>query len=279
MIELAGVAAVAASLVAGSTLAARAWGHAIGGVVSAFPLIVGPTLLLTALRQGAGATATMATATLLGIVALSGFLLAYGRVARRWGWLLSLGPAWSAAALLGMLVGRLGGGLFVALLSAVGSPALALAALPRAEDVEARPCFPRWEMPARMVFTALLIVGLTIAAERLGPMVAGVLAALPTLASVLAVFTHARHGHDALIATLRGMLGGLGSFVAFCAAIALLVEPAGVAPAFVLATGAALLLQVVVGRAAGLRRLTIASRTGRPGPPAARRRPVPARSP
>jgi hypothetical protein len=76
--------------------------------------------------------------------------------------------------------------------------------------------------------------------------VAGVLAALPTLASVLAVFTHARLGHDALVAMLRGKLGGLGSFVTFCALIALLIEPAGVIPAFVLATGAALLVQLVV---------------------------------
>jgi hypothetical protein len=60
------------------------------------------------------------------------------------------------------------------------------------------------------------------------------------------VFTHARHGRDALVAMLRGMLGGLGAFVSFCALIALLVEPAGVTSAFVVATAAALLAQLVV---------------------------------
>ena len=245
MLELVGVAAVAASLVAASTMAARMWGHRIGGVVSAFPLIVGPSLLLAALRQDAAFAADMATATLLGVVALSGFVLAYGHVARRCGWPLSLGLAWAAAAVLGMLVGWVGGGLFAGLLAAIVSPALAHAALPRRRQVEARACFPWWETPARMAVTALLIVGITVAGERFGPTVAGVLAALPTLASVLAVFTHARHGHDALVAMLRGMLGGLGSFVTFCALIALLLEPAGVIPAFVLATGAALLVQLV----------------------------------
>ena len=97
-----------------------------------------------------------------------------------------------------------------------------------------------------MTFTALLIVGLTVAGERFGTTVAGVLAALPIVASVLAVFTHARHGRDALVAMLCGMLGGLGTFVSFCALIALLAEPAGVIPAFVLATGAALLVQLMV---------------------------------
>jgi fluoride ion exporter CrcB/FEX len=246
--ELAGVATVAAGLVAAATLAARVWGHGIGGVVSAFPVIVGPALLLAALRQDAAFAATMATATLLGVVALSGFVLAYGHAARRCPWPLSLGLGWVVAAVLGMLAGGVGGGLPGALLAAIVSATLAHAALPQARQVEVGACFPRWEMPARAAVTALLVVGLTIAGQRFGPTVAGVLAALPALASVLAVFTHARDGHDALVAMLRGMLGGLTTFVSFCALIALLIEPAGVIFAFVLATGAALLGQVVVAR-------------------------------
>jgi hypothetical protein len=248
VLELVAVAAAAAALVAASTMAARVWGHTIGGVVSTFPLIVGPALLLAALRQDPAFAARMATATLLGVVALSGFVAAYGHAARRWAWPPSLGLAWAAAALLGLIAGRLGGGLLAGLVAAVASPALAYAALPRRRQAEARASFPWWETPARMAFTAFLIVALTLAGDRFGPTVAGVLAALPTLASVLAVFTHARHGHDALVAMLRGMLGGLGAFVSFCALIALLVEPAGVGLAFVLATGVALLAQLVVAR-------------------------------
>jgi hypothetical protein len=59
------------------------------------------------------------------------------------------------------------------------------------------------------------------------------------------VFTHARDGHDALLALLRGMLAGLAAFVIFCAAIAVLIEPAGVPLAFALATAAAVLAQLV----------------------------------
>lgn len=244
--ELVGVASVAACLVAASTLAARVWGHEIGGVVSAFPLIVGPALFLAALRQDPAAAATMATATLLGLVALSGFALAYGRSARRCDWPVSLGIAWAAAAVLGTLAGRVGGGLAGGVVVATISPAVAYAALPRGRPVEVRVGLARWELPARMALTVLLIVGLTAAGEQFGPTAAGVLAALPTLASVLAVFTHARHGHDALVAMLRGMLGGLGAFVSFCLLIALLVEPAGVVLAFGLATAGALLVQLVV---------------------------------
>src|SRR3954470_21005508 len=244
--ELIGVAAVAACLVAASTAAARRWGHGIGGVVSAFPVIVGPALLLAALRQDAAFAASMATATLLGIVALSGFVLVYGRSAQRCGWPLSLGLGWAAAAVLGMLAGGIGGGLLGGLVAAVVSPTLAHAALPRGRQLAVPAVFPSWEMPARSAVTVLLVVGLTVAGERFGPNVAGVLAALPALASVLAVFTHARHGRDALVAMLRGMLGGLGAFVIFCALIAALVEPAGVVTAFGLATAAAVLVQLVV---------------------------------
>jgi hypothetical protein len=56
-----------------------------------------------------------------------------------------------------------------------------------------------------------------------------------TVASVLAVSTHLRHGPEAVLALLRGMLGGMTAFVMFCALIGLLVEPAGVAAAFALA--------------------------------------------
>ena len=246
MMELIGVAGVAACLVAVSTMAARVWGHGVGGVVSAFPLIVGPVLLLAALREGAAFAASMAAATLLGLVALSGFALTYGRSARRCRWPLSLALAWGAAAVLGMLAGRIGGGLPGALAAAIVSLALAHAALPRRPEASVRAGRTGWELPARMALTALLIVGLTLAGERFGPTVAGILAALPTLASVLAVFTHARHGHGALVAMLRGMLGGLAAFVSFCALIALLIERAGVIPAFVVGTGAALLVQFVV---------------------------------
>jgi hypothetical protein len=45
------------------------------------------------------------------------------------------------------------------------------------------------------------------------------------------------------------MLGGLATFVSFCALVALLVEPAGVIRAFLLATGAASLVQFLVARA------------------------------
>ena len=217
-------------------------------MVGAFPLIVGPVLLLTAAQQDTTAAAQTAVATLLGLVTLSGFAIAYGRSAIRWPWPVSMALGWAAAAALAVLAERVETGLLGALAAAILSIALARAALPRRRDAEFVPVLPRWELPARMTLTALLIVGLTTASERFGPAVAGILAALPTLASVVAVFTHARFGGGALVSMLRGMLGGLAAFVIFCALIAQLIEPNGVAVAFLLATVAAMLAQLAAVR-------------------------------
>jgi hypothetical protein len=211
-------------------------------------LIVGPVLVLAARREDAAFAAQMAIATLLGLVALSGFALAYGRSAGRWGWLPSLALGWAAAAAIGLVAARIETGLLGALAAATLSIALSRAALPEATPLDPPPPLPRWELPARMALTALLIVGLTLAGDRFGPLVAGILAALPTLASVLAVFTHAREGHEALLSLLRGMLGGLAAFVIFCASVAVLIEPAGVVVAFLLATSAAVLVQLATAR-------------------------------
>ncbi len=130
-------------------------------------------------------------------------------------------------AALGSLAGRVEIGLAAAIAAAAVSIAIARGALPPAGRSRTALPAPAWELPLRMAVTALLIVALTMAGSRFGPTVAGMLAALPTLASVLAVFTHARHGVDALLGLLRGMLGGMVAFAAFCAVVALLVDRQG----------------------------------------------------
>jgi len=245
VLDLLFAAGLAMSLVAVSTIVAGRWGHVIGGVLSAFPLIVGPVLLVAAQRHGTAFAAQTAAATLLGLIAMSGFVLAYARSARHLGWRSSLPLAWLAAAVLGALAGRVESGLLGGLVAATGSLAIALWALPTRREPPAAILAPRWELPLCMALTALMIVGISAVASQFGPAVAGALAALPTVASVLAVSTHSRHGPEAVLDLLRGMLGGMTAFVMFCALIGLLVEPAGVAAAFALATAAAVVVQAV----------------------------------
>ena len=94
-----------------------------------------------------------------------------------------------------------------------------------------------------MAATAGLVAALSAAAAELGPHVGGILTALPVLASVLAVFTLAQHGAPALQDLLRGMVTGMAAFVVFCALVAALVQPAGIATAFAAAVLGALAAQ------------------------------------
>jgi hypothetical protein len=238
---------IAPALVAISTLVARRWGPRAGGVVSAFPAIVGPVLLILALSHGRPFAARAANGTLLGLVSLAAFALAYGRLARGPDWRVCAAAGWVAASLSALVVGAVAGRAGSPVGLVVASTALAGAgrALPAATLVPA-PASPRpGAIPLRMASVALLVALLSAAAGALGAVAGGMLAALPVLACVLAVFTHREHGRSQAIALLRGMLAGMASFVLFCQVVALAIVPYGIAPAFAAATAGALAVQAV----------------------------------
>jgi hypothetical protein len=237
---------VAPLLVGAATLTARRFGEHAGGMVSAFPAIVGPVLLVGAHDHGTVFAAREAVGTLLGLVALSGFIVAYAHTALRADWRASLAVAWIASAAIAALLPAVAAGPIAGLTAAATSLALAYRLLPGAGT--SRPPSPprRWELAVRMSLTAVLVVSLSAAARLLGPLAGGVLAALPLLASVLAVFTHRRHGAAALVALLRGMLAGMAGFVIFCVVVAVLVDRAGTLTAFAAATLGAVAAQAAV---------------------------------
>ena len=237
MLKLALTLLVAPALVGASTLAARRWGQRLGGLVSAFPAIAFAVLLIDAHERGTEFAARAASATLLGLLTLAVFVVAFGWTARRAGWSGSLLAGWltvaAAAALLGSTSFSPAASLAIATLSLTA----AFLALPRGTDQTPPPPALRYELPLRMAATAGLVAALSAAAAELGPHVGGILTALPVLASILAVFTLAQHGPLALQDLLRGMISGMAAFVVFCALVAVLVQPAGI----VLAFGAAVL--------------------------------------
>jgi hypothetical protein len=97
-----------------------------------------------------------------------------------------------------------------------------------------------------MATTAGLVTALSVASGIVGAFIGGMLAALPVLASVLCVFAHRESGFEGLIGLLRGMLGGMAGFVAFCEIIALAVRDGGTAVAFFAATAGAVIVQGLV---------------------------------
>jgi hypothetical protein len=97
-----------------------------------------------------------------------------------------------------------------------------------------------------MAAAVVLVAGLSAGVDALGPTAGGVLAALPAVASLLAVFTHREAGAAAAIELLRGTVIGMAGFVAFCQLVAVMIVPDGAPVAFAVATVAALLVQAVL---------------------------------
>jgi uncharacterized membrane protein (GlpM family) len=239
---------IAPALVAVATLAARRWGAGVGGLVSAFPAVVGPVLLIVAQQRGAAFAARTADGTLLGLVALSAFAVAYARFSVHARWRTSLMMGWGCSAVVAAVLAACGRGLpFPAALAAAAvSLAIAHQAIPRPgreELQDTRSQVQRRDIPIRVSATVALIIVLTAAVDAFGSLIGGVLTALPILASVLAAFTHRDDGPQAAATLLRGMMVGMAGFVGFCALVAVMVVPAGVPMAFGIATGGAVAIQ------------------------------------
>jgi hypothetical protein len=239
---------LAPALVVGSSLAGRRWGHEVSGLLVAMPLVAGPILLITELEHGAHFAARAAAASLLGLVALASFVVVFAQIAHRAGWLSAVLAGWVAFLAVALAFGQTtiaaGWALAIAFAAFAAGPRL----LPRDPPERDRPLarLPAWDLPARAVATALLVLGLTGAAAGLGPTLTGVLTPFPVSNTVLAAFVLVLEGPVQLDAFFRGFLRGAYGFAAFCFLVAVLVVPLGAAPAFAVALVAALLAQLAV---------------------------------
>lgn len=238
---------LAPSFVVGASLVARRHGPVLGGLLGGLPVVAGPILLAYALQHGPRFAAEAAAGTLLGLVALIGFVLAYGRLSRTLSWFSSM--------LLGWLVFILATAAFslvtvsdsAALLLSGLALAAALRLLPRArEDTDAFVAPPRWDLPLRAGCAGALVVALTAISGRLGAHLSGLLAPFPIIATVLATFTHAQRGAQETLRVLQGLLTGFAGFALFCLALAVALRSMGIGVAFALASAVALVTQAVV---------------------------------
>jgi hypothetical protein len=230
---------LAPGLVAATTLAGRRWGPRAAGWLGGLPVVVAPILLAIALEHGNAFAADAAAGALLGLLSLTGFVLAYGWCARWMGWLPAAAIGWAVFAAATLVLDRveLPNGLALALVCA--SFAAAAALLPRAPAEPPR-SVPRYDLLLRAAATAALVLLLTGLAGTLGPHLSGLLASFPVLATVLAAFTHVQEGPAAAAQLLRGFATGLVAFAVFCFTMAELLPSESLATALALSSAAAL---------------------------------------
>src|SRR3954451_490676 len=231
---------LAPGLVTATTLAGRRWGPRMAGWLGGLPVVVAPILLAITLEHGRSFGSRAAGGALLGLLSLTGFVLAYGWCARVMGWLPAAALGWAAFLLLTLLLDQVDPPNWVSFVAVCSSFALAAALLPRTA-AETAGAATHLDLLPHAGATAALVLALTGLAGALGPRLSGLLASFPVLATVLAAFTHAQEGPAAAAQLLRGFAMGLVAFAAFCFALAELLPESSVAVAFLVSAAIALI--------------------------------------
>ena len=127
--------------------------------------------------------------------------------------------------------------------------------LPKAPPTAGRRATTLTDLPARMIAGAGMVVFVTTVGPYFGATISGMMTTIPTVAAVLALFTHAQEGPDRTIGVMRGMTHGLLGFASFLTVLAATLVPLGIVPAFALAGAAVVAVQFVELRSAlGARR-------------------------
>ena len=238
---------LAPACVVAVSLAGRRWGLAVAGILGGLPVVAGPILVVLTLVHGRRFGAEAAAGTLLGLAALTLFVVVYGRASERTGPLGSLLAGWAAFLLAVAFLRLLELPLGVSLILVAAGFAAGLAALPApARTPAALTEPPWWDLPARALAALALVVAISAASGALGPDLSGLLAPFPIITSVLAVFTHAHGGAAQVRVLLRSFLIGFYGFAAFCFALALSLDSLGGPAAFSIALAAALAVQATI---------------------------------
>ena len=230
------------------SLAGRKWGVAVAGVLGGLPVVAGPILVVLTLVHGRRFGAEAAAGTLLGLAALTLFVVVYGRASERFGPMLSLLAGWAAFLLGVAFLQLLDVPLGVSLILVAAGFAAGLALLPApAATPAAVTAPPWWDLPARALAALALVVALTAASGALGPSLSGLLAPFPIITSVLAVFTYTHGGFGQVRVLLRNFLVGFYGFATFCFVLASGLDTSlGGLAAFSAALVAALAVQATI---------------------------------
>lgn len=230
------------AIIALASLVQRKWSGALGGLLIGLPVVSAPISVFLAVSEGPSFAQRAAVGALLGIVAMSGFCAAYSLAARRLGWPGSL-AAGLAACLIVTGVSALEPHT-VGFASAVAFPALVGLVLVMGRPAGPGGAFdaPWWDVPARMVMAAAIVVAVTGVASAIGPLWSGLLATFPAIGLVMGVASHRRAGAAEAHRILRGnAIGAIGA-ASFSLAVALLVERTPLPVTYAVAVAAALVV-------------------------------------
>jgi hypothetical protein len=202
-----------------STLAARRFGHAIGGVVAGMPMIAAPIIGILLLDHGAAEVRAIALATLACVPATILHIVTFAGAAQRWTWPASVTAALLAYSAAGALLTHLPlDPITVSVLASLAPMAglrLAATRIPAPMPVHV----PQLELVLRIAGAVAMAAAIILGADTLPASINGILLAVPITGTVLPCFTLQRYGAAATASLMTGFLQGLHGFTAFVLAL------------------------------------------------------------
>lgn len=231
-------------MIALPTMAARRWGPVVGGLLVGLPLTSGPVSVFLALEQGRQFAAEAGHSTMLGVLAVIAFCVAYARAARVLSWPWAFLLALTAYALMVTLLSTLVLPLSASTGLTVLLTATALRAVGPVEACAPPPASPRWDLPFRMVAATAIVFAITSLSTRLGPQLSGLLSGFPVFVCVMSVFSHRLHGQAAVRQLERGVVLASFAFIAFYLVVSLTIETLALPLVYTLACLAAIVVNL-----------------------------------
>ena len=227
--------ALVPTFVGAVSLAGRHWGPTVSGWLVGLPLTSGPVTFFLALEQGNTFAAAATQATMMGIISVAVFSLAYTRLAAHTSWLPSMIGgilAWVGST---FLLENLEVGLAIGFVTVLCITVISVLLIPHVKSDRKARFSPRWEIPGRMLSATILVFLITGVAQALGPKLTGLLTPFPIYATVLAVFTQRYETANHAIRLLRGVVVGSVTSTIFLLIVSSTIIGWGVGYAFLAA--------------------------------------------
>jgi hypothetical protein len=239
------LALVAASVLL-STLAARRFGHAIGGAVAGMPMIAAPIMAILLIDHTAVQVQAIALATLACVPATILHIVTFSRIAPRFSWLTCVTTALLVFVVSGVLLTGASLPVTLVCLIALAAPAVGLQLVTQTRGPAAAVAVPHTELVLRILAAVLMAAVIILGADALPAAISGLLLAVPITGTILPCFTQARYGPAATISLMAGFIRGLHGFAVFFLVLYFALGEFSRWVAFVAALAAALAMALAV---------------------------------
>jgi len=219
-------------LVAVMSLIARRLGPTFAGLIMGLPWMTGPVIFFLTWDNGRAWSAEASLGATIAVVPIGCFLLGYALFIRTANVLVCWLVAITSFAACGWAMLQLELPLHVAAPAGIAGLLATRFLLPKPRTDAGPGPLPWWDIPMRMVATALMVAIINAVSGFVGPDASGIIASYPVILTAVGGFIHIRWGPDAVLRLFAGLSVSLISFVVFFSVVAAHVEAWGVELAY-----------------------------------------------